>query len=421
MNQSNQEFPDHKTKGLPFDAQVTTGNITANNWNVLRGDLPLPLMLLKESALRHNLDQMAAWCAANNFLLAPHGKTTMCPQLFRRQIEHGAWGITVATISQAMVCHDFDINRIFIANQVTGAANVRSLTAMINSASQPELYCLIDSVEGVRQLAAGLERFGARRPLNVLVEWGRWRTGVRSLEQGIEVFDEALRHPRFLKLCGFEAFEGLASSSEGEDVAARIVDDFLDGLKRLGERLRKPGEQTLLSIGGSAYLDRVQHLAAQAGDEFQVMVRSGCYVTHDHVHYEVKQKAARSRVDDHGGFPDFIPALELWAYVQSRPEPHLALLTFGKRDCPFDLDMPVPLLAVAEARPLGEARKLKASRVTGMNDQHGYLSLADGEDLQVGEMVSFGISHPCTAFDKWRAIPVVNDDYDVIDLYLTYF
>ncbi len=421
MNQLNQEFLDYKTKGLPFGVGVSTENIAEQNWNVLRGDLTLPLMVLKESALRNNLDQMAAWCAANNFLLAPHGKTTMCPQLFRRQLECGAWGITVATISQAMVCHSFGINRVFIANQVTGAANVRSLAAMMNSASQPEIYCLIDSVEGVRQLAAGLERFGARRPLNVLLEWGRWRTGVRSLEQGIEVFNEALRHSRFLTVCGFEAFEGLASSPEGEAAAASIVDDFLDGLKRLGERLRKPGEKPLLSVGGSAYLDRVQHLAAQVGDEFQVMVRSGCYVTHDHVHYEVKQNAARLRVDDLRGFPNFIPALELWAYVQSRPEPNLALLTFGKRDCPFDLDMPVPLLAVAEGRPLSDARKLTASRVTGMNDQHGYLSLTDDEDLQVGEMVSFGISHPCTAFDKWRAIPVVNDDYDVIDLYTTYF
>ncbi|MCI0339050.1 MAG: amino acid deaminase [Acidobacteria bacterium] len=420
-----EEELDHTTKGLPFGARITPAQVRDRGWNVLKGDLPFPLLVMKESALEHNLREMAVWCADHGLLLAPHGKTTMCPQIYERQIAHGAWAITVATVSQALVCASFGISRIVIANQISGASNLHSLSELLNSQREAELYCLIDSVDGVRHLAEGLERYGARRPINVLLEWGRkgWRTGVRSEEQGIEVWAEAARHSHLLKLCGIEAFEGLASSEDSDD-EARQVDEFFIGLRNLGQRLRAdwlPNDQPILSIGGSAFLDRVIRLAPQVSDEFRVVVRSGCYVTHDHIQYQHKQAASMARGRDTLRIPEFIPALELWAYVQSMPEEKLAFLTFGKRDCPHDLGLPKPLFAIAEGDGLSRVRDLSRSAVVNLNDQHAYLALGDGEKLEVGDLLCFGISHPCTAFDKWRVIPVVNDDYEVIDLYRTFF
>ena len=99
----------HRGRGRP----VLRGALTEKGWPagtapaaaIAAGlhvdDLPLPVLVLHEDALAHNLAAMAAWCERERLLLAPHGKTTMAPRLFRRQLDAGAWGITVATVHQA--------------------------------------------------------------------------------------------------------------------------------------------------------------------------------------------------------------------------------------------------------------------------------------------------------------------------------
>lgn len=407
-------------KGIPGGARIAPNSVRGQGWNILKGDLPLPLLVIKERALAHNLRAMAEWCGRNGMLLAPHGKTTMCPQIFERQIDHGAWAMTVANAAQAAICLRFGITRIIIGNQVVDNESLRRLALMLNQGA--EIYCLIDSVEGTRRLAAGLAKFGAEHKLNVLIELGRngWRTGVRTPEAGMTVYAEAARH-RLLRVGGVEAFEGLAYSAEGSDAEAKIVDDLLEELLRMGELLRAelPEEKApLLSAGGSAFLDRLLKLSP-TGD-FQLVVRSGCYVTHDHQQYARKQEAWLARA---GAAPEelprFLPALEIWGCVHSVPQSDRAILNFGKRDVSFDLGLPLPLFARAEGD--SEGRELKTSQITTLNDQHAYLDFGGADRFEVGDYVGCGISHPCTSFDKWQVIPVVNDDYDVIDLYRTFF
>jgi D-serine dehydratase len=411
-------------KGLPLGVRIAPNEARGRRWNILNGDLPFPLLVIKERALAHNLRTMAEWCGRNSLLLAPHGKTTMCPQIFERQIEHGAWAMTVASAAQAAICLRFGITRIIIANQVVDSGSLRRLAFLLNGGA--EIYCLIDSIDGARRLAAGLERFGAKRPLNLLIELGRngWRTGVRTPEAGMEVYAEASRHQSLLRVRGLEAFEGLASSPDGTDAEARIVDEFLGDLHRMGERLRAElprDEAPILSAGGSAFLDRVLKLARSTAGNFQFVIRSGCYVTHDHQQYQKKQEAWLARSGAEGQLPQFIPALELWGCVQSVPQSDRAILNFGKRDCSFDLGLPNPLFAFAEGRLAGEGRELKSAQITTLNDQHAYLDFGSEDRFEVGELVCCGISHPCTSLDKWRVIPVVNEDYEVIDLYRTFF
>ena len=108
----------------------------------------------------------------------------------------------------------------------------------------------------------------------------------------------------------------------------------------------------------------------------------------------------------------------------SRPEPGLVVLDAGKRDLPFDLDLPVPLAAVRRGRVPGgtaEAVPLGKATVTRLNDQHAYVDVEPASELAVGDVVRLGLSHPCTAFDKWRAIPVVDDAGIVVDVLRTYF
>jgi D-serine dehydratase len=406
-------------KSIPFGF-----NFEASEVNILKDGLHFPLLLLKETALAYNLAAMAEWCAANNFLIAPHGKTTMTPRIFERQMEAGAWAITVATVSQAAICVEIGIKRVLIANQVVGRANLRSLAAMMKADPALDVLCLVDSSEGIEFLTSEWQAAGANRPLGVLVEMGRrgWRTGARSVASARELCAEILRHPQALRLRGIEGFEGLAHAPEPEEEVCQVR-QFLADVAALGKKVQSlhwaGKEPLLLSIGGSSFLDAVWEVGQQMREDFQIVIRSGCYVTHDHGCYAQKLAAAQQRSNGQAHLPAFRPALELWSHVQSKPEEGLAILNFGKRDCSYDIELPIPLFA----HNLNSGRRIDLSTATvfNTNDQHAHLRGPGSEHLRVGDQVCCGISHPCTAFDKWRVLPVVDDSYNLLDLYRTYF
>jgi D-serine deaminase-like pyridoxal phosphate-dependent protein len=136
------------------------------------------------------------------------------------------------------------------------------------------------------------------------------------------------------------------------------------------------------------------------------VLRSGCYLTHDDGLY--------ARVSP---LPELRPALELWAHVLSCPEPGLAIAGFGKRDAPYDLGLPTVLALLRAGAPCAPEGALV---VEAMADQHAFIRDPSGS-LRVGDVLRCGISHPCTAFDKWSLIAVVDDDDLVVDAVRTLF
>jgi D-serine dehydratase len=154
------------------------------------------------------------------------------------------------------------------------------------------------------------------------------------------------------------------------------------------------------------------------------ILRSGCYVTHDHgfYHHLLQEMQTRESVVE---ADNLRPALEVWSMVQSRPEPDLAILTMGKRDASYDIDLPFP---VKTHRPGDTSQPFDlpaGCNLEKMNDQHAYLRLPKDSaictSLQVGDLVACGISHPCTTFDKWPVILVVDDAYQVQSAVNTFF
>ncbi len=80
-------------KGLGvMDRMLPFEEVPSLRWNLLREDLSLPTAVLYEDKLAHNLRWMQEFVAAYGVKLAPHGKTTMAPKLFARQLQAGAWG-----------------------------------------------------------------------------------------------------------------------------------------------------------------------------------------------------------------------------------------------------------------------------------------------------------------------------------------
>lgn len=410
-------------KGVPGDAGTFLLRETGQQgWNVLREDLPLPLMVLKQGPLDNNAAVMRTFLEEQDVLLAPHGKTTMCPQIFDRQLRDGAWAMTAATVSQIQVYRRFGSSRIILANQLVGRKPTEYIVKELNRDPEFDFYCWVDSAAQVEQMARMAQEAGLRRPIQVLLEMGLpgGRTGCRTVEEALEVVAAIKRlNPGLLALCGVGGFEGVAGGDP--DDALRRVDRFLESFRDLLERLRPedfPGrEEILLSAGGSAYFDRVAAILKMTSFSLPIrlVLRSGCYFTHDSASYDRHQQRAVSRGLFKGGLQ---PSIEIWSYVQSLPEPSLALLTMGKRDCPYDAGLPVPERLY---RPGEGWIPLGSCEITSVNDQHAYLRWEKDLDLRVGDMLASGISHPCTAFDKWRFIPVVDDDYNVVDAVLTFF
>ena len=414
---------DWRYKSFPAANTVRIRAVGKQGWNVLDGDFMPPVIVLKDSALRHNLNEVAAYCRGSGLSLAPHVKTHMAPQLFQMQLDAGAWGLTVANISQARVWRAFGAGRVILANELVEPTSVRWVAEELERDRSFEFYCLVDSVAGVALVDTVLEDSRLPQRLNVLVEVGfaGGRTGCRTQKE-VRHVAAAVTGSRHLALAGVESFEGVIRG-EGPAETVEAVDSFLGGMRAAVVELDAAGlfsgtEEVIVSAGGSAFLDRV---AAGLSEPWslsrpvRLVLRSGCYLTHDAVHY-AQLSPFGSRLT---GTEPLVEALEMWGTVLSLPEPGLALLGFGKRDVPFDMELPVPRLVKGAGQPVSPLKGEVS--IFALNDQHAYMRLAADHDLRVGDLVGCGISHPCTAFDKWRLIPVVDDRYRVIDAVLTYF
>jgi D-serine deaminase-like pyridoxal phosphate-dependent protein len=418
-------------KGFGPIAPVTAADLAGRRPGLFGGGFSFPLIVLRESALRQNIEAMAAYCAAAGADLAPHGKTTMAPQLFARQLAAGAWAMTAATPSHLRVYREFGVPRILLANQLTDPAGIAWLAGQMAADPGFDCYVYVDSLPGVRLLdeaftaAAGAGRAGpAGRRLPVLVELGQpgGRAGCRTVADALTVA-RAAAATGSLRLAGAAGYEG----SIGHDATPATLDAvaaFCRDLRILGERLREvaPGpERLVVTAGGSSYFDVVARelTAPPAGDPPpRVVLRSGAYVTHDHGRYAGVTPGGAGQPDRTG--PGLAPAFELWANVLSRPEPGLAIVSAGRRDVAFDAGLPLPLRV--RGRDGGEQEAEAAGMtVTKLDDQHAYLSVPPGSGLAPGDLICLGISHPCTTFDKWRVVPVVDDSHRVVDAIHTFF
>lgn len=398
--------------------------VAGQRWDLLAGDVPWPAAVLSESRMAHNLGWMRSFIDAYGLALAPHGKTTMAPALFRRQLDAGAWGVTVATVQQARVAAAYGVERILIANQVVGQANVAMLAEM---AARPELdvMCLVDSAAGVDLLGRACAARGAR--LDVLVELAPepdqpgLRTGVRTEGELAGVLEALVPWLGTLRLAGVEFYEGVLPDEaevrrfvrRAVAVAARLVAE--------GRVERAPG---IVTGAGSAWYDVVaeESAAAVRDGTVQVLLRPGCYISHDDGLYRVAQEGIlrRNPVAPRLGAP-LLPALRIWAAVQSIPAPARAVVAMGKRDVAFDAGLPRPATLFRPGRDSRPGDAPAHWEVTGLMDQHAYLAIAPGDDLAVGDVLAFDISHPCLTFDKWRRILVADDDHRVVDVIETFF
>jgi D-serine deaminase-like pyridoxal phosphate-dependent protein len=365
----------------------------------LAGDWAYPVALLAERALRHNIGLMARYCERHGALLAPHAKTSMAPWIVDAQVAAGAWGMTVAHVGQA---RELDVERIVIANEVVSPGELEWIAAQ-----DRRVLLYVDSIAGVERVS----RAAGPAPIEVLVEVGYagGRTGCRTAAEATDVA-RAAAAARNVRVAGVAAYEGFLSLEQ--------ADGFLAEVAAVAEALAADGVldgEPLLTAGGSMLFDRVVAVLGPAAERIggRLLLRAGCYVTHDHGVYERLGPAARGALEE-----PFVPALEIWGVVLSRPEPTRAIAGAGKRDLASDMGLPIPLPELVRD---GERVPLGPARVVELNDQHAHLELAADADVRPGDLAGFGISHPCAAFDRWRHLALVDDDGRVVEMIATLF
>jgi len=414
-------------KGFPHTAPaVRRSAIAACGWNVLAGDLPLPIALLKRAAVDHNVAWLQGQARRWGIDLAPHGKTTMSPQLFARQLAAGAWGMTFATVTQLGVGVAAGVRNALIANQVLGEGDLAAIQSLRREHAALRVVFLVDSPAQLALIEAWAEQQADSPPFEVLLELGLpgARTGCRTHVEAVALAERLHASPA-VRLVGIECYEGLGAKGDATDLpyAASLMDRVDAIARHCHENGLFDSDEVLLSAGGSAIFDLVAtRLTPALGRPVRGLLRSGCYVTHDHGSYKRFVNVVESRLGCALG-ESLRPALEVWAQVQSCPEPCLAILAVGRRDLSFDIELPMPIARAPRGATAASA--VPASwKITALNDQHAHLRW-DAADAalapRVGERVGLGISHPCTTFDKWHWMPMVDADYRVVDAAIMVF
>ncbi|MER6011138.1 alanine racemase [Streptomyces bluensis] len=407
----------HRFKGLPPDAAgLTVGELAAERRTLFTGGFTTPVLALSAERLEHNLALMETYTTRHGLAFAPHGKTSMAPQLFWQQIDRGAWGITLAVPHQVRVAREFGIERIFLANEVVDEAALKWIAGELTADPAFRLVCYVDSVRGVELMDSAL-RGVASRPLDVVVELAAGegaRTGVRTEAECAAVADAVAAVPT-LRLVGVAGYEGEVPRADPERVRA-----WLRRLTALASDFDKAGrfaglDEIVVSAGGSAWFDAVADVFAELPElslPVLKLLRSGAYVSHDAGHY--RRVTPFNRVPEEGALH---PAFRLWAQVVSRPSSEQAFVNAGKRDAAYDLDLPV----AETVRRAGAEHPATGVTVTSLSDQHAWIATTPEADLQVGDWLALGLSHPCTSFDKWQLIPVAEADGTVVDYVRTFF
>ena len=405
-NWSSTTVIEDKFKGFPIDSYgKTLEQFLATKPNLFTANFQFPIMVLKEAAIKNNIAQMMSFCNSVDAQLAPHVKTTMSPQLAQMQLAAGARALTVANFWQGRIFLKHGFKNLIIANEVLDPTAIAEI-AKINKEKEAEIIFYVDSILALEIIQKHTPSEGEQ---NLFIEIGteNGRGGVRELSL-VEQLAQRIKADQRLNLIGVTGFEGAVPDAARGRRGEKKISKFCQKIVAAAELAYpyKSDQPFVISAGGSAYFDIVARELNKFEKPRRLLLRSGGYITHDHKYYEEIYPFALSD-------RSFQPAIEVWAQVISKPEKDFGVLNLGKRDIGNDLHNPIPIKSYD-----GQVKSFSAV-IEKLNDQHGYLR--GKQEFSLAQLIGLGISHPCTTFDKWGLIPLVNDDYDLIDCLQTFF
>jgi D-serine dehydratase len=422
---------DDRIRGVPpGTANLPIADVAKQNWRPADGVMSLPVLTLDEAAFANNRELMLRYVSEQGVDIAPHAKTPMSPDLTASLIEAGAWGATVADIRQAAVLLRAGVHHLILANEVGGRGGASRLAALLKARPDSEFYAFVDSPAAATAYADAWRAEAHLAPLRVLIELGAGRAGARDMAEAQAIIEAVAQAGGRLSLSGVAAYEG--SAAPARDGVLQVIEDLLALTADLFRLIRTrvgPDQPLLVTAGGSVFFDKVVAAlkpVVSADPRARLVLRSGAIFFHDHGVYERHLTA----LDERAGFrlggeivaaaSAFQPALRLWAEVLSRPESRLAVVGMGMRDVSFDQGFPRPLRLYRDGALMREIAS-GALAIDKLNDQHAFLTCGAEDDIRVGDVVEFGVSHPCTCFDRYRFIFGLDADGRVRHAFPTFF
>jgi D-serine deaminase-like pyridoxal phosphate-dependent protein len=336
-------------------------------------DSPLetPVAVVELEKLERNLARWQEYCDRFGLLNRPHVKTHRCVEIARRQVALGARGITCQKLGEAEVMAAAGIEDILIPFNLLRTAKLARLTTLLGRA---RISVTVDDAALLPGLSDAAQEAG--RELGVLVDCdtGLGRTGVRAPDAAAElaVAVERADGLRFDGLLTFPAPDGAVEFLSA--AAARLT---AHGLR-----------PRVISAGGTPTMwssDRLRPTVTE--------YRVGLYAFHD----RASVAAGAAEADE--------VALTVHATVVSRPERGLAILDAGSKALTSD---------VGPGDGFGLLLEAPNARIERLSEEHAVVTLAEGEELDLGQRVRVVPNHACVVANLFDELVVTRGD-DVIE------
>ena len=331
-------------------------------------ELSTPALTIDLDAMERNLEQMAASCRQQGVGLRPHTKTHKTPEVSRRQLEHGALGLTVAKVGEAEVMAEAGLDDILIAYPILGAEKLRRLAAL---ARARRMIVALDSLRAAQELSSAASQQGCT--VGVLVEFdvGYHRCGLEAGSSGVELAT------RITKMPGL-AFRGLMTyfgnvwgskaerQAEAETVAGKVAQTLA--------AFRDAGLKVEIVSGGSTPSAEFSHLIPGLTE-----IRPGTYVYND---LNTLYQGACQLEDC---------AARVVTTVVSTAVPERAIIDAGSKTLSSDL------LGSGGKSGYGYAVEAPDAPLIKLNEEHGLLDITRStHKFYVGEVLTVIPNHVCT-------------------------
>jgi D-serine deaminase-like pyridoxal phosphate-dependent protein len=329
-------------------------------------DVETPAPVVDLDRLERNLSRWQARCDELGLASRPHVKTHKCTEIARRQLELGAVGLTCQTLGEAEAMADAGLDDLLVPTNLLGERKLARLARLLERARVTVAADNADVLPGLDRSAAD-----AGRELSVLVDCdtGQGRTGVADPETAAGLAAAIARFGS-LRFAGFVTYPAPAGA--------------VAFLARAVELARRGGlEAETVSAGGTPTMWAAGELRPTVTE-----YRAGTYAFHDRA--TVAWGAA--------GLDDV--ALTVCATVVSRPARSRAMLDAGSKALSSDRSQEDGFGLVLEA---------PSSTLVKLNEEHGYLELTGGDELELGQRVRIVPNHACVVPNLFEELTLVRD------------
>ena len=354
----------------------------------LWSQLDTPSLRIDLDRLERNLEEMAAAVSDSGLKLRPHIKSHKMVEIARRQMDLGAVGLSTAKLSEAEALAAAGLKDLFVCYPLIGAAKLRRLRAL---SREVKLMTIVDSAPGARDLASTMA--GEAKPLEVLlkVDVGMHRVGV-SEEHALDLAALVSKSPG-LRLRGVCIHEGSTYAEPNPERRIAIAHEQAGRVVKVAQQLRSHGHDIEIVSSGAT-----PGVHATLSVEGLTETRPGNYVF-----YDAMQVALGVADLDHC-------ALSVISTVVSHAAPDRAVIDAGSKT--LTMDRGAHGTGLLEG--YGFIPDKRGLVIENLSEEHGWLSLADGATVTIGEYLDIVPNHACPVVNNFDRAIVTRKD-QVVD------